>query len=260
MAEQLTIDIAPEISTITLNNPSKRNALSYAMMREITEAFAQVGKTNTLAVVLAAAGPVFSAGHNLGELVGLTYPQARTVFDACVEMIETMQSIPQPVIGRVHATAAAGGCQLAASCDLVVAAESATFSMPGIKRGLFCHTPLVAVSRNIGAKKALEMALTGDSITAAEAERLGLINACVPDAELDDAVLALAHRIIDDGSPFARALGKKTFYAQLGLTQPSAYDLAGEMVALNATLPDAQEGFTSFIEKRPPEFKMLPNG
>jgi enoyl-CoA hydratase/carnithine racemase len=260
MAEQLVIDIAPEISTITLNNPGKRNALSYAMMREITEAFAEVGKTNTLAIVLAAAGPVFSAGHNLGEMVGLTYPQARTVFDACVEMIDTMQSIPQPVIGRIHATAAAGGCQLAASCDLAVAAESATFSMPGIKRGLFCHTPLVAVSRAIGAKKALEMALTGDSITAAEAERFGLINYCVPDAELDSAVAALAHRIIDDGSPFARALGKKTFYAQIGLTQPSAYDLAGEIVALNATLPDAQEGFTSFIEKRPPEFKMLPNG
>jgi enoyl-CoA hydratase/carnithine racemase len=160
----------------------------------------------------------------------------------------------------VHAVAAAGGCQLVASCDLVIAAESATFSIPGIKRGLFCHTPLVAVSRNVGAKRALEMAFTGDPVPAATAAEWGLINYAVPDDELDRAVDRLIHRIIDDGSPYARGLGKKLFYAQSGLTQASAYDLATEMVALNAVLPDAQEGFASFTEKREPVYQMLPNG
>ncbi|MDR1355248.1 MAG: enoyl-CoA hydratase/isomerase family protein [Propionibacteriaceae bacterium] len=258
--EQLTLNYDGAVATITLNNPNKRNALSESMMNEITAALREVGTSDTLLVVLAANGSAFSAGHNLADLVDITLPQARKLFRSCVNMIETIQGIPQPVIAKVHAVAAAGGCQLVASCDLVVAADTATFSIPGIKRGLFCHTPLVAVSRNVGAKHALEMALTGDSITAATAEQWGLINYAVPATELDSAVDKLIHRIIDDGSPYARSLGKKLFYDQLGVTQASAYDLAAEVVALNAVLPDAQEGFVSFVEKRQPVYKMLPNG
>ncbi|MDR2619510.1 MAG: enoyl-CoA hydratase/isomerase family protein [Propionibacteriaceae bacterium] len=257
--QQLDLSYDGAVATITLNNPGKRNALSEAMMLEITAALWEVGASDALVVVLAANGPAFSAGHNLADLVGITLPQARKLFGVCVAMIETLQRIPQPVIAKVHAVAAAGGCQLVASCDLAVAAESASFSIPGIKRGLFCHTPLVAVSRNVGAKRALEMAFTGDAVSAKTAAEWGLINYAVPDAELDSAVATLAHRIIDDGSPYARGMGKKLFYDQIGVTQASAYDLAAEVVALNAVLPDAQEGFASFVEKRKPVYRMLPN-
>jgi enoyl-CoA hydratase/carnithine racemase len=260
MYEQLAIGYDGAIATITLDNPGKRNALSESMMQEITAAFHEVGASDALVVVLAANGPAFSAGHNLADLVGITLPQARKLFGVCVDMIEAIQGIPQPVIAKVHAVAAAGGCQLVASCDLVVAADSASFSIPGIKRGLFCHTPLVAVSRNVGAKRALEMAFTGDPVPAVTAAEWGLINYAVPLAELDAAVEALAHRISDDGSPYARAMGKKLFYDQIGVTQDSAYDLAAEVVALNAVLPDAQEGFASFVEKRKPVYRMPPNG
>lgn len=256
---QVLISRDGDVSTITLNNPGKRNALSLAMMKEIAAAMQEVGATDTLAVVLAANGPVFSAGHNLGEMVDIELPAARQLFDTCVTMMDAIQQIPQPVIARVHALAAAGGCQLALSCDLVVAAESASFSIPGIKRGLFCHTPLVAVGRNVSRKRAFEMAITGDSVPARDAADWGMINKAVPDDQLDAAVDDLVHRIIDDGSPYGRAMGKKTFYDQIGLPQPQAYDLAAEAVVLNALLPDAQEGFKSFVEKRPPKYTSKPN-
>jgi len=248
-----------DVTTVTLDHPAKRNALSRDMMRQLADAFAQVGATQTLAVVLAANGPVFSAGHDPGEMVGLDLEAAQDLFDVCLEMVKAIREIPQPVIARVHGPAAAAGCQLVASCDLAVAGESATFSLPGTKRGLFCHTPLVPVSRVVGQKRALELALTGDPIDAGTAASWGLVNAAVPDADLDDAVDALVHRIIDVGSPYARGLGKKTFYVQRGLPEPQAYELAVEIVALNAILPDAQEGFRAFVEKRPPVFAMPPN-
>lgn len=258
--EQLTITYDGPVATITLNNPGKRNALSESMMTEIGAAFREVGETNSLIAVLAANGPAFSAGHNLGELVGYTLSEARRMFAVCVAMVEAMQEIPQPVIAKVQGAAAAGGCQLAASADLVVAADTATFSVPGTKRGLFCHTPLIALSRNIGAKRTLEMAFTGDIVSASTAAEWGLINYAVPADELDAAVDNLIHRIIDVGSPYAQGMGKKLFYAQTGITQATAYALAAEMVAINAVLPDAQEGFLAFVEKRDPEFTMPPNG
>ena len=163
------VDCGEPFATITLNRPEKRNALALEVMLELTEAFRAVGSSDAIGVVLAANGPVFSAGHNFADMAGADLEQITHLFDVCTEMMNTIQSIPQPVIARVHALATAAGCQLVATCDLAVAAESAAFAIPGGKGGLFCHTPLVAVARNVGRKRALELALTGDAIDAATA-------------------------------------------------------------------------------------------
>lgn len=241
------------IATITLDHPEKRNALSLSMMRELTGAIVSVGASDALGVVLAANGPVFSAGHNFGDMYNATAADAIGLFEVCTEMMTALQSIPQPVIARVHALATAAGCQLVASCDLAVAALSAGFALPGGKGGLFCHTPLVAVARNLAPKRALEMAFTGDVIDAATAADWGLINRAVPDDQLDVEVLDLARRSIR-GSAASKALGKRGFYAQFGLPQPDAYAAAVALMADAAMSPDAQEGFAAFLEKRHPEF------
>jgi len=163
------VDVDGPTTTITLNRPEKRNALALDVMLELTEVLRQVGASDALGVVLAANGPVFSAGHNFGDMAGADLAKAQQLFDVCSQMMATVQQIPQPVVARVHALATAAGCQLVASCDLAIAAESAGFALPGGKGGLFCHTPLVAVARNIGRKRALELALTGDAISAATA-------------------------------------------------------------------------------------------
>ena len=168
-------------------------------------------------------------------------------------MMDTVQSLPQVVIARVHALATAAGCQLVATCDLAVAAESAGFAIPGGKGGLFCHTPLVAVARNVGRKRALEMALTGDTISAATAAEWGLINHAVPDAELEAATADLLRRATR-GSAASKALGKRTFYEQVGLDQGAAYDRAVDVMARAAVTPDAQEGIAAFLDKRAPRF------
>jgi enoyl-CoA hydratase/carnithine racemase len=171
----------------------------------------------------------------------------------CTRMMTTVQAIPQVVCARVHALATAAGCQLVASCDLAVAAESAAFATPGGKGGLFCHTPLVAVARNIGRKRALEMAFTGDPISAATAAEWGLINRAVPDGELDAAVDDLMRRSTR-GSRASKALGKRAFYAQVDLDQARAYEYATHVMAAGATTPAGQEGIASFLEKRHPNF------
>lgn len=250
----LTVSREGAISTITLNRPEKRNALALEVMKEITAAFVEVGASDARAVVLAANGPVFSAGHNFGDMYGATLLQARELFDICTVMMETVQRIPQPVIAKVHALATAAGCQLVATCDLAVAAESAGFALPGGKGGLFCHTPLVAVARNLGRKRALEMALTGDAIDAATAAEWGLINKVVPDELLDEAVVDLARRV-SRGSAASKGLGKQGFYAQVDLDQPKAYAFAMELMAASAMTPDAQEGIAAFLEKRKPSFE-----
>lgn len=242
-----------EIVTITLDRPEKRNTLAVDLMRELTEAFEAVGESDALGVVLAATGPVFSAGHNFGDMAGASFEEAQRVFDACTAVMETIQSIPQPVCARVHALATAAGCQLVASCDLAIAATSAAFAIPGGKGGLFCHTPLVAVARNIGRKRALEMALTGDTIDAATAADWGLINRAVPDDELDAAVADLTARATR-GSSQSKALGKRAFYRQIDLAQAAAYEYAGQMMAAAVTTPDAQEGIAAFLEKRKPKW------
>jgi enoyl-CoA hydratase/carnithine racemase len=241
------------IVTITLNRPEKRNALALDVMLELTEALRDAGESDALGVVVAATGPVFSAGHNFGDMAGASFEQARRVFDVCTDMMRTIQSIPQPVCARVHALATAGGCQVVASCDLAIAAESAGFAIPGGKGGLFCHTPLVAVARNVGRKRALEMAFTGDAIDAQTAAEWGLINRAVPDAELDDAVADLMARATR-GSSLSKALGKRTFYRQIDLAQDLAYEYAVQVMAAAATTPDAQEGIAAFLEKRPPKW------
>ena len=240
-------------TTITLNRPEKRNALALDVMVELTEVFRAVGESDATGVILAANGPVFSAGHNFGDMAGASVDDAIHLFQVCTEMMDTVQSIPQVVIARVHALATAAGCQLVATCDLAVAAESAGFAIPGGKGGLFCHTPLVAVARNVGRKRALEMALTGDPIDAATAAEWGLINAAVPDAELHAATHDLLARATR-GSVASKALGKRGFYAQVGMEQSQAYEFAVAMMANAAVTPDAQEGIAAFLEKRKPVF------
>jgi enoyl-CoA hydratase/carnithine racemase len=255
--EHLLVDRDGDITTITLNRPEKRNALALPVMLELTDALRATAESDATGVVLAANGPVFSAGHNFGDMVGADLADAEHLFEVCTEMMDTVQSIPQPVVARVHALATAAGCQLVASCDLAVAAESASFAIPGGKGGLFCHTPLVAVARNIGRKRAVEMAFTGDPIDAATAADWGLVNRVVADDELDAAVADLITRATR-GSVLSKALGKRAFYAQVGLDQPAAYELAIETMAAAAMLDDAQEGFAAFLEKRRPEFTQRP--
>jgi len=240
--------------TITIDRPEKRNALSLDVMRDITAAFAEAGRSDATGVVLAANGPVFSAGHNFGDMAGPSIDEAREVFDVCTTMMNTVQRIPQVVVARVHALATAAGCQLVATCDLAVAAQSAAFALPGGKGGLFCHTPLVAVARNLGRKRALEMALTGDAIDARTAADWGLINKVVPAEQLDEATWDLITRATR-GSSASKGLGKQGFYAQIGLDQASAYAFAVELMSSAAMIPDAQEAFAAFLEKRKPQFQ-----
>ena len=204
-------------------------------------------------MILAANGPVFSAGHNFGDMAGADLDAARHLFAVCTEMMDTVQALPQPVVARVHALATAAGCQLVATCDLAVAAESAGFAIPGGKGGLFCHTPLVAVARNIGRKRALEMALTGDPIDAATAADWGLVNRVVPDDELDAAVADLDR----PGHPRQCAVEGARQAGVLRTGRPRSarrVQVAMEEMASAAMLDDAQEGFRAFLEKRHPNF------
>jgi enoyl-CoA hydratase/carnithine racemase len=249
----LTVTRDGSTATVTLDNPDKRNALAYDLMVELTETLREIADTDALAVVLAANGPVFSAGHDFGDMAGASLPEAQLLLEVCTEMMDTVQQIPQIVVAKVHALATAAGCQLVASCDLAIAAESAGFALPGGKGGLFCHTPLVAVARQIGRKRALEMAVTGDVISAATAAEWGLINRAVPDASLDDAVADLVARATR-GSALSKAIGKRAFYAQVDMDQPKAYAYAVEVMASGVVTPDAQEGISSFLDKRPAQF------
>lgn len=254
-----TIDVAEHesergvIATVTLDNPDKRNALALDVMIELTYALQEIADGESVGVVVAANGPVFSAGHNFGDMLDVSLLEAKHVFEVCTEMMTTIQELPQVVIARVHALATAAGCQLVASCDLAVAAESACFALPGGKGGLFCHTPLVAVARQIGRKRALEMAMTGDVVPAAIAAEWGLINRAVPDDQLDAEVADLMARATR-GSAMSKAKGKRAFYAQIDLDQAAAYAYAIEMMASGVTTPDGQEGIRSFLEKRRPQF------
>jgi len=241
-------------STISLNRPEKRNALSLELMRELIAALRGVGAdTSIRAVILAAEGKVFSSGHDLSEMVGRGAADYRQLFDVCTELMAVVQSIPQPVIARVQGLATAAGCQLVATCDLALAADAAAFATPGVKIGLFCTTPMVALTRAIGRKRAMEMLLTGRVVDAATAADWGLVNRAVPAAELGLATRELADRIAASSS-FTVALGKQAFYAQIGLEQPNAYAYAKEVMSMNALAADAQEGIGAFLEKRSPRW------
>ena len=253
MSEAVRVERDGSVATITLCNPAKRNSLSLDVLRELTRAFSEVGASSALGVVLAAEGPVFSAGHNFGDLAGASQEAALELFTVCSDMMQMMHSIPQPIVARVHALATAAGCQLVATCDLAVAARSAAFALPGGKGGLFCHTPLVAVARMLPPKRALEMALTGDAISAETAAEWGFINSVVDDADLDRAVADLVARATK-GSRESKALGKRTFYSQVDMNVPDAYEFASAVMADAAVSEVAQEGIRAFLEKRPPDF------
>ena len=252
---QLYVDVTMEgsVAKVTLDNPAKRNALALDVMLELTDVLREIGRSDALGVILGANGPVFSAGHNFGDMVAAELPDAQHLLQVCTDMMNTIQQIPQVVIARVHALATAAGCQLVASCDLAIAAETAGFALPGGKGGLFCHTPLVAVARQIGRKRALEMAITGDVVDARTAADWGLINKAVPDDELDKEVDELMRRATR-GSALSKAIGKRAFYAQVDMDQPKAYAYAMEVMAAGVVTPDGQEGINSFLEKRRPNF------
>jgi len=201
--------------------------------------------------VLSATGPAFSAGHDVAEMVGRDEQYYRELFGACSSLMQSLRSMPQPVIAAVDGVATAAGCQLVAGCDLAVATEPSTFATPGVRIGLFCSTPLVPISRAIGPKRVMEMLLTGKPIDAATALDWGLVNRVVPRGGLDAAVDELANEILAFSGTVV-GLGKSAFYHQMGLSEPSAYELMTEIMTANAMLPDAQEGMRAFTEKRPP--------
>lgn len=250
----ITVSHSGDFTTVTLDNPAKRNALSRATLEELLSALTEIGGSDALGVVVAATGPVFSAGHDFADVVDGDHASVRTLLVACTRVMELLQEIPQPVVARVHALATAAGCQLVASCDLAVAAESAGFCLPGGKGGWFCHTPAVAVARNVGRKRAMEMALSGDVVDAATAADWGLVNRAVPDEQLDSAVQDLLERVTR-GSAESKGLGKQAFYAQVDLDQPKAYAYAVEVMAAASQLDDATEGMHAFLGKRKPEWK-----
>lgn len=240
---------------ITLNRPEKRNALSLEVMEELTVALRDLGADPELrAIVVEGAGPAFSAGHDLSEMVGRDITFYRRLFDACTVLMEEIHRVPQPVIAKVHGVASAAGCQLVAACDLAVTAEEARFVTPGVKIGLFCSTPMVPLSRAIGRKRALEMLLTGDAIDARTALEWGLVNRVVPAAELDDAVAELVAAVARS-SALTVGIGKEAFYAQVELDEHRAYELTKSVMSMNSLAADAQEGICAFLEKRAPQWK-----
>jgi enoyl-CoA hydratase/carnithine racemase len=250
--EHLLVRIQPPAARITLNRPEKRNALSLALMEELISALEEVGAAPEVrAIVIEGAGPAFSAGHDLGEMVGRDAEFYDRLFDVCTVLMETIHRVPQPVIAKVHGIATAAGCQLVASCDLAVAAEATRFATPGVKIGLFCSTPMVPLSRAVGRKRALELLLTGEPIDAATARDWGLVNRVVPADQLEDAVSALVERIAAS-SPLTVRIGKEAFYEQVELDEHGAYELTRRVMAANAQAGDAQEGMGAFLEKRPP--------
>ncbi|HEV3036661.1 MAG TPA: enoyl-CoA hydratase [Candidatus Angelobacter sp.] len=250
--ENLCFAADGDVAVITLNRPNRRNALSLELMQELIECLDQIGQDRNLrAVILAAAGKVFSSGHDLSEMVGRNLNEYRQVFDVCSQLMAKIQSIPQPVIAQVQGIATAAGCQLVATCDLAVAADQAAFATPGVKIGLFCTTPMVAVSRAIGRKRALQMLLTGEMVDAVTAADWGLINLVVPAEELAETTRKLAMQIAK-ASSLTVALGKEAFYAQIDLDQPKAYAYAKEVMSMNSLAADAQEGISAFLGKREP--------
>mgnify|MGYP000206242781 CR=1 FL=1 len=250
--EHLLVHTEPPVARITLNRPEKRNALSLALMEELISALEDVGATPEVrAIVIEGAGPAFSAGHDLGEMVGRDAAFYERLFDVCTVLMETIHRVPQPVIAKVHGIATAAGCQLVASCDLAVAAEGTRFATPGVKIGLFCSTPMVPLSRAVGRKRALELLLTGEAIDASTARDWGLVNRVVPADQLEEAVSALVERIAAS-SPLTVRIGKEAFYRQVELDEQAAYELTRNVMAANAQTGDAQEGMGAFLEKRSP--------
>jgi enoyl-CoA hydratase/carnithine racemase len=247
----VTVECNEGIVTLTLNRPERRNALSVELMASLIRCLDDIaGNSEVRAIILAGAGKVYCSGHDLSEMTGRSVSEYRHLFDLCTTLMTRIQSIPQPVIARVHGVATAAGCQLVATCDLVVASERAEFATPGVKIGLFCTTPMVALTRAVGRKRAMEMLLTGRMVDAATAAEWGLVNRVVPADALESETVALA-RQVTSASPLTVSLGKQAFYAQIDLDQSKAYAYAKEVMSMNALADDAQEGIGAFLEKRP---------
>ncbi len=243
------------VAVLTLNRPTKRNALSLALMNELVTTLEETGRDSSVhAVILAAAGSVFSSGHDLSEMTCRPEAEYQKLFDVCTKLMTTIQSIPQPVIAQVQGPATAAGCQLVATCDLAIAAYTAWFATPGVKIGLFCSTPMVALSRAVGRKRAMQMLLTGEPVDAARASDWGLINEAVPGAELERRTRELAAAICS-ASSFTVALGKRAFHEQIDMDQTKAYAYVSEVMTRNALAEDAQEGIGAFLEKRAAHWK-----
>lgn len=250
----IDLDSQEHIATLTLNRPERRNALSMELMQQLTCALEDVGQRRDLSVIiLQANGAVFSSGHDLGELVDRSAREYQAIFDECIRLMATIQRIPQPVIAMVRGIATAAGCQLVATCDLAFADEGASFGTPGVKIGLFCSTPMVAVSRAIGRKRALQLLLTGERIDARTAAEWGLINAAVPADQLEERTRTIARQIVA-ASPLIVGIGKRAFYAQIDMDQHAAYQHTSDVMTMNALMADAHEGITAFLNKRQPHW------
>src|ERR1700761_8776406 len=252
--EHILVERSGDFATVTMNRPQRRNALSLEHMRELITAFGELGSSDALGIVLAGSGPVFSAGHDFADTAGADLPYMRALLATCTDLMTLIQQVPQPVVARVHGLATAAGCQLVATADLAVASENAGFAAPGGKGGWFCHTPMVAIARNVGRKRAMELALSGDVIDARTALDWGLVNRVVPAGQLDDAVADLLERVTR-GSAQSKGIGKQALYAQIDLDQPKAYAYAVEVIAATSQIPDAQEGIRAFLEKRKPRWR-----
>jgi len=240
------------IAWLTLNRPAARNALSVPLMTALEAALAEIEADPAIrVVVIAGAGPAFCAGHDLRELRGLRPDAHAALFAQCSRLMQRIVGLRAPVIARVHGIATAAGCQLVASCDLAIAADTARFATPGVNIGLFCSTPMVALSRAVGRKAAMAMLLTGEMLDAPRAAALGLINYAVPEAALDDAVRTLAQKIASK-SPVTVGLGKPAFYAQAEMPLAEAYAYASAVMVRNMQERDAHEGIDAFLEKRAP--------
>ncbi len=250
----LTLGFEGCTAIVTLNRPQQRNALSLELMREMIACLSELeSNSEARCIILAAAGPAFCSGHDLREMTGLGAEAYAEIFGVCSAMMTKIQSVPQPVIAEVQGMATAAGCQLVATCDLAMASERAGFATPGVRIGLFCSTPMVAVSRVLGRKRALEMLLTGDAIDAWTAADWGMVNRIVPEVELRGATLALAERI-GQASAFTLKTGKQAFYRQADLPQAEAYAFTEQVMTENALAADAQEGICAFLEKRKPRW------
>ncbi len=252
--EHILVERSGDFATITMNRPQRRNALSLDHMRELIAAFSEAGDSTALGIVLAGNGPVFCSGHDFADVAEADLSAVRALLVTCTELMTLMQQVPQPVVARVHGLATAAGCQLVASADLAVASEEAGFAAPGGKGGWFCHTPMVAIARNVGRKRATELALSGDVIDAQTALDWGLVNKVVPAVQLDSAVQDMLERVTR-GSAESKGIGKQALYAQIDLDQPKAYAYAIEVMAATSQLPDAREGMRSFLEKRKPVWR-----
>jgi enoyl-CoA hydratase/carnithine racemase len=249
------------IATLTLNRPAARNSLSEDLIKALSAAWDAISRDSAIRVViLTANGPAFSAGHDLKELTarrsdadgGKAY--FRHVMSICSAMMQKIVALPQPVIASVSGVATAAGCQLVATCDLAVASSEASFATPGVDIGLFCSTPMVALTRNIPRKNAMHMLLTGEPVTAEEAARMGLVNRVVPAGGEYEAALALARQVASKSKATVK-IGKQAFYRQAELPLAEAYAYASEVMALNMMTRDANEGICAFIEKRKPEWE-----